>query len=506
MKPYLKTIRRTRTPKTTRIRQLLSNPLLIIREKHNRSFYEYFKYFWQDLSAEDLELNFHIELLCEELQKIGERVAKGLPKEYDLLINIPPGTTKTSIVSILFPIWCWTRWYWMKFITASHDNQLSLENATAARDILRSPRFVEMYPDLFIKEDADNKSNYRVVKKVTTRRRHLVKRERGGNRYSTSVGASPLGFHGHIHIVDDPLNPKKAVTKKGLEAANHFMDQTLSTRKVNKAVTPLILIMQRLHQNDPSGNLLSKDLPVKHICLPAELGEYEKFVKPAALALHYKEGLLDPKRMSRKVLRAMKEELGQYGYAGQVGQNPSPPGGGMFKVDRFNIVTRMPSVVQSVRYWDKAGSNESGAYTVGVLIHKTEDGKFLISDVKRGQWASEVREKIILRTAEADGVAVRIYHEQEPGSGGKQSAEQTTRMLIGFVAQADKPVGDKVYRADPFSVQVNNGEVSLLHGNWNNAFLEEYKLFPVGTYKDQVDAGSGGFSKLVGRREARSLR
>jgi predicted phage terminase large subunit-like protein len=138
-------------------------------------------------------------------------------------------------------------------------------------------------------------------------------------------------------------------------------------------------------------------------------------------------------------------------------------------------------------------------------MHRTVNGKLIVSDVKRGQWATEERERIIRETAEVDGQNVQIYYEQEPGSGGKESAEATTRNLLGYSANPDKPSGDKIFRADPFSVQVNNGNVLLLRGEWNHDYVEEFRFFPFSTYKDQVDASSGGFSKLVAKREARVI-
>jgi len=129
----------------------------------------------------------------------------------------------------------------------------------------------------------------------------------------------------------------------------------------------------------------------------------------------------------------------------------------------------------------------------------------LVSDVKRGRWSSDQRERIIRETAEADGHGTMIYFEQEPGSGGKESAEATARNLAGYSAYADRPTGDKVYRADPYSVQVNNGNVLLLNAAWNQDFIEEHRFFPYGTYKDQVDSGGGSFNKLAAKRQARTL-
>jgi len=210
-------------------------------------------------------------------------------------------------------------------------------------------------------------------------------------------------------------------------------------------------------------------------------------------------------------MQELLEDLGQYGFAGQIGQNPSPPGGGMFKIDNIPVMDRMPPenhVVKMVRYWDKAGTHQNkgwAAYTAGVKMCRLRNGKFLITNVVRGQWNPDKREDIIKNTSWADTANVRIGIEQEPGSGGKESAQSTIRNLAGFSVMADRPTGDKVFRADPFSVQVNNGNVLILQADWNRKFLDELEAFP-GTYKDQVDAASGAFHMLVGKKEVRVIR
>jgi len=134
---------------------------------------------------------------------------------------------------------------------------------------------------------------------------------------------------------------------------------------------------------------------------------------------------------------------------------------------------------------------------------KLKNGRWIILDVKRGRWSTEERERIIKSTAFGDGESVFIYYEQEPGSGGKESAQATTLNLAGFSAHADLPKGDKVYRADPYSVQVNDGNIQLLRGDWISEFIDEHRHFPNSTYKDQVDSASGAFSKLTARKVAR---
>ena len=503
--------------KKDRAKKAVINPLQIRRELNNRSLYEFIKYFWDQVSNDEFIPNWHLKVFCDELQIVANRVAENKPKLYDIILNVPPGMTKTIVCSIMFPAWCWTRWFWMRFITGSYSGALSLESAEYSRDLVRSDKFSKVYPELGIKDDKDTKSNFKVTKKEFI---HLGRQSRllnGGNRFSTSIGGTLTGYHAHIQIIDDPLDPRRAASEVELKKTNHWMDHTLSTRKTDKKVTPLILVMQRLHEDDPSGHLLKKKgKRIRHICLPGEIKNYRDQVNPIELAENYTDDLLDSVRLGWNELAEMEMDLGQYGYAGQVGQKPTPPGGGMFKIDHFQTVLSMPSdinIIQSVRYWDKAGTdlNEVGGkgkracFTVGVKMHKIANGKIIISDVKRGKWSSEERERIIRETAEADGTEVEVGVEQEPGSGGKESAQGTIRNLMGFSVYAECPTGDKVYRADPYSVQVNNGNIQLLKGEWNKEFTDEHENFPFSTYKDQVDAASGAFHRLIQKQMVMNL-
>ena len=491
--------------------QLMQQPNYIQRELNNRSLYKFLVWAWPEISGQPFIDNWHVKYLCGVLEKVAYQVGERRPKENDVLINIPPGSTKTIICSIIFPVWCWTKWYWMRFITASYSSTLALESAEYSRDLIKSTRFREMYPELDIKSDKDTKSNYKIVKRVQSSvSEHYTKEKLGGNRYSTSIGGTLTGFHADIIIWDDPLKPDEAASPKQLESVNRWLDQTLPTRKTNKAVSAIIGIMQRLNQNDPSGHLLDKKKKrIKHVCLPGEIVHFAKFVKPKKLIKKYtKEGLFDKHRMDKEVLEELEDDLGQYGYAGQIGQNPAPPGGGLFKVANFTTSAQLldrRQIHKSVRYWDKAATIGAGAYTVGVKMHLLKNKFFYIEDVKRGQWSTEVRERIIKQTAAIDGDSVDIVIEQEGGSGGKESAEGTIRNLAGFRVKAERPIGDKAKRADRYSVQVNNGSFILAAADWNARFKEEHELFPNGTYKDQVDAGAGAFNFLVKKKIAKRI-
>lgn len=506
----IKDIKKLTPEKKLEAQGVLSDPVKAMRAFTKGSLFRFMIYMWDTYSNDTFVPNWHIEELCKELETVARRVAKGEKKEYDLIINIPPGTTKTATVSIFFPVWCWCNWYWMKFITSSHGSDLSLESAEYSRDIIRSDKFRMLFPDIDIKQDKDSKSNFRIIRKEYVYGGQLPRIHQGGGRVSTSTGAKIIGFHAHIIIPDDLIDPKGALSENILPSVNQYLTQSLLTRKTNKRVTTMIMIMQRLHQEDPTGYLLAKKKQnIRHICLPGELGEYGQFVKPERLKKKYVNGLLDPNRLGREELEELEADLGQYGYAGQVGQNPTVPGGGMFKVDHLSIIDKLSSetnVVQTIRYWDKAGTKDGGAYTAGVKICKMANGKFYIMDVKRGQWSTDERESILRSTAEADGTHVMVYVEQEPGSGGKESAEATITNLAGFSIRRDLPKGEKALRADPFSVQVNRGNVIMLRAEWNKLFKDELEMFPNGKYKDQVDAASACFNILTAKKTVRVIR
>lgn len=187
----------------------------------------------------------------------------------------------------------------------------------------------------------------------------------------------------------------------------------------------------------------------------------------------------------------------------------------MFKVAQFKMGRPCPAVIEFkrvVRYWDKAGTEakpgKKPAWTVGALLGFDSRKRLWVIDVVRGRWEAFEREEKIKATAERDVQVweqkrLEIAIEQEPGSGGKESAQNTVRNLAGYRVRTDRPVGKKALRADPLAVQVNGGNVHLAPGDWNGAYVDEFNNFPHSTFKDQVDASSGAFAILTNRKKRR---
>jgi len=461
-----------------------------------RNFWEFVQRLWPEVVTETLIPNWHMKYICNVLQRMAERVVKRLPKEYDLIINVPPGSSKSTICSVMFPAWVWGRDPRLRSICASYAHDLSLDLATRSRDVVKS-EFYQRHFKVPIREDRAAKGHFG----------NAV----GGERISTSVGGSITGLHSHIIVVDDPVDPRGAASEAELVDANNWLGTTLSQRKVDKAMTPTIMIMQRLDPADPTQYLLDKveeGKKIRHISLPCDIlphGETgEKWeVKPARLKVHYENqgGYLDPKRLGQDTLDEALIDLGPRVYAGQMGQAPRELEGNMFLRRGFVIVDTLPDkVLRRVRYWDKAGTEGGkGAATAGVRLAELRNGMWAVEDCVHGRWRASEREFIIKETAKADGVEVEVVLEQEPGSGGKESAQATVRNLAGFKVLVDIPggKGSKEVRAEPWSVQVNNGNVVLLRGSWNVGYISEHCDFPSGL-KDRVDGSSGAFNHITG--------
>jgi phage terminase large subunit-like protein len=164
---------------------------------------------------------------------------------------------------------------------------------------------------------------------------------------------------------------------------------------------------------------------------------------------------LCPRRFSTSALERLRRDVGSLAWAAQYSGVPRAAEGNRFKRAWFLLAETAPVQARRVRCWDKAGSAGRGCYSVGVLIARTEDGLIHVEDVVRGQWSAHERNQVMLSTAQLDagrdGNSVHIFVEQEPGSGGLESAQTTVRLLAGYPVRAETVTGNKEVRAEPFA-------------------------------------------------------
>jgi predicted phage terminase large subunit-like protein len=454
----------------------------LLKSTAEDSYYEFLLAFWHTVVKETLVPNWHMKYLCDEVQIAMERVFKGQDKEYDLNVNVCPGSSKSSIFSIFLVPWCWTRMPSLRCIGVSYSETLAFDLSDKANQVVKSPLYQHCWPNIQIRRDVDSKSQWANTL--------------GGVRYAVGSGGSLTGRHAHLLSIDDITNAQAAHSKADMESTNRFAKETLASRKVDKRVSVTMNVQQRISVDDTTAMYLERG-GMKHICLPAE--ELDN-INPPELRKFYVDGLFDVNRIPREVLQQAKADMGQAGYAAQMNQMPIVLGGGMFKISQIETEYSRPpdsDFVKIVRAWDKAATADAGAdYTVGVLMGQHKNGSFWVLDVVRAQLATDAREALILKTAQRDGRSVHIVIEQEPGSAGVDSAKQTIRRLAGFHVEAEKATGKKELRADTYSVQLNAGNVFVVRAPWRNDYVYELGTFPAGRNDDQVDASSLAFSKL----------
>lgn len=459
--------------------------LEIEREACRRSLATFVREAWPVLEPGTPYVHgWHVEAICEHLEAV---TAGDITR---LLINIPPGTMKSTLVSVFWPAWEWgpAGMPHIRMIGCSHEGTLATRDARKMRLLVTSHWYQKRWP-VALSRDQSEKVNF--------------ENESRGFRQACPV-RSMTGKRGHRVAWDDPHSAEGANSAAEREEALRVFRETLPTRLVEPKTSAIVVVMQRLHELDVSGEILAGDYGYEHLMLPMEFEPERRCVTSIGWSdpRTEEDELLFADRFPREVVDRDKKAMGAYAVAGQFQQRPAPRTGGFFEWEKLEIVDATPPIVEKVRYWDKAGTQDGGKRTSGTLLGKGSDGMWYVLDVITGQWNAANREAVIRQTAEVDGRQVRVWIEQEPGSGGKESAENTITNLAGFIIQAERPTGDKELRAEPYAVQVAAGNIKILRGDWNKLFIDEHKSFPRGKFKDQIDSTSGAFNKLAVRGSA----
>ena len=400
-----------------------------------------------------------------------------------LMIFAPPQHGKSELTSVRFPA------YWLgrrpddPVIITSYAAELAYSKSRQARQVVESAEFAHLFPDVRTNPESRAVNNWSLAA------------PHRGELLAAGVGGPVTGHGAMLGIIDDPVeNWEQAQSEAYRTRAWEWYRGTFRTRIWEEG--SIVLIMTRWHSADLAGKLLAMDEGEWTVLRLPALSEGEG--DPLGRA----EGEpLAPGRYSKDALLSLKRDVGSMAWAAEYQGTPRAPEGNRFKRHWFDVVPGSAAQAFRVRYWDKAGTRDGGDYTAGVLMSWVPGGYWYVEDVVRGEWSSLERETVIRRTAEADRARfgdVEIWVEQEPGSGGKDSAEYTIRNLAGFTAYAERASGTKEIRAEPFAAQCEAGNVKLVRGDWNETYLDELTVFPNGLHDDQVDASSGAFNRLLG--------
>jgi len=465
----------------TSLKKIQKNTFIIptYAEICKRDFFSFVQMFWDTIISEEPVYNWHIPYLCKELEIVAHRVFKRLPKLYDLAINIPPGTTKTTVCTILFTAWCWTNNPDMRFLHGSHGMPLAIRNTSKIRKVIKSDKFKLLYPNIELDRSQDGKSNFANTA--------------NGEITSCSTLASPIGNHCHFAIVDDGQNPKGALSDANYLTVKEFVDEGLSQRKVDKKVTVTIYIQQRLRGRDLTSHLLKQredGLAIRYICLPAEIVQGSK-IYPKELEKKYINGLLDPIRLSKEILAENRIKLGSYGYSAQYLQDPKPEGGGIIKAfhfGRFNLTTieHMASQYNDKLVWnftvDTAYTKDSkNNDPTGILAFANYKNNVYIRNVMCKWLEFNPMIKFIEDFANNNGYTdqSRIWIEPKAsGISAAQAIKENTKLNIILDESPKDSKLQRVYTNLPF---LESGRVFLLEGaGFVEPYINEVTVFPAG--------------------------
>lgn len=283
--------------------------------------------------------------------------------------------------------------------------------------------------------------------------------------------------------IDDPHKADEARSETMRANVINWFTETIKSRRNDPSKTPIIIIMQRLHENDLSGYLLAgnDDDNWQHLKLPA--------IQSDGTALW-------AQKHSIEKLHQM-QIASPYMFAGQYMQEPAPLDGGVFKPSSIEIIDAVPQGnIKWVRGWD-LGATVGGDPTAGVKLGKLPDGRLVIADIVHGDVSSDDRDRMMKNTASQDGKGVLISIPQDPGQAGKTQVQYLVKLLQGYKVHTSTETGDKVTRAEPIASQVNVGNVVMVRGAWNDAFLDEMRMFPNGAHDDRIDGLSRAYSQLI---------
>lgn len=460
--------------------KLLHHAVVSRRQDCLDSFFTFVEIMWPTVCVDQFVYNFHIEYICKELQKVSVWLIARQPKKYDLIINIPPGETKTIVVLQLFPVWLWLHDDSMRIISSSHSQHLSYFSAMKSKDCIESELFAMIFEPIIFKENMNGVGHYMT--------------QGGGERLATSVGSKIIGFHAHLRLLDDLVDATAMDSLAQIDAAKRHMD-ALSSRSTDEKVTTNIMIMQRIAVNDPTAYALEKWSRVKHIKLPAE-DSFE--ISPPAMAKFYVDGLLNPNRKPHDILVGKKEELGTLKYNAQYGQKTESLDGKQIQPWMFNIVSEMEfqaslsaedfkSFLASKKYAtaDLAYTSKKKGDPSGVLVFKYWNSFLYLLDFF--EWRKEAPELLSAYVQlDADEELDRSWIENK--ASGMSIAQMLRKKEVNAIdyiqVNVDKPIRMLSHQGFLESRRIVV-IVNIANQKRINKFLDQLYVFPDNTVPDE---------------------
>lgn len=425
-----------------------------------RSLFYFFKEFWGEINTSTYEHNWHIEFLCDKIQLVIDKYVLERPphispeKWYEgiteniqknLVYTIPPGTSKTTILSRMAPAWLWCNDAGKTWISNTIDGKNASEFSRKTMDIINSEKFQLYFPDVKIRREASAVNFYQSTK--------------GGVRYSLTTRGSNTGKHADVISDDDPMDYNTAQSpSEAKECIEGF--KSLQTRKKDKMKTVYILGMQRLSSFDTVSHALKTLTDVDYICLPAE--DLHDNIQPPTLREFYVDGLLDPVRLSREALSDVKKGLSDdskpisdIAYNIQFNQISQSVDGLLYP--SLNLVDKLPDSREGVIRLSFTDVADTGSDYFSTWFAEINAGKLYVFDAIYTQDGSSVTSELIKTKIELNGSIINQMETNNQGSVYITMLTQQGINIRGYTNTGNKDARitahaqfvDKIYFVNP---------------------------------------------------------
>jgi predicted phage terminase large subunit-like protein len=417
-----------------------------------------------------LATNWHLEVIAAKLAAVRAG------KIRRLIINLPPRHLKSLIASIAFPAWHLGHHPSAQILCVSYGQELSDKLARDCRAIMMSPWYRRIFPTRLAPH------RQAVQEFITTRQ---------GYRLATSTGGVLTGRGAEIIMIDDPLKPEEALSDAQRRAANEWYHHTLYSRMNDKRYGAIVIIMQRLHEDDLVGHVLAQEewevVRFPAIAEADEVHQIETIWGPRCFRRRQDEAL-HPDREPLETLDRIRRTIGEYNFAGQYQQSPAPLGGGLVKAEwfkRYRANDRPETFDRIVQSWDTANkATELSDFSVCTTWGVKGKDLFLIAVFRRRL------EYPALKRAVREQLS--LFGANEVLIEDKASGTQLIQELIADGCHGVtryEPICEKIMRLNAQTGIIESGFVYIPESApWLAEYLHEMTVFPNGKHDDQVDS------------------
>lgn len=457
---------------------------LLKKKEAEVSLAEFTKQAWHLIEPETkLMWNWHVNVMCAYLEATVPDSHNENPKITRLIINVPPGSLKSIIVSVMFPAWLWARYPSKRVLGIANIQDLAIRDSRKTKIIIMSDWFQERW-SLELMADQSAKTNY--------------ENSKSGFRGSLGLTGNITGKRGDYLLIDDPHDATTVNSELQRNTVIDVYDSKISTRVNSQEGSVIIIIMQRLHHQDLTGHLLNK-IKTKwtHVVIPMHYDASFTYNSTRDLGRPEledprKDGeLMFPKIFSRDVVEKLYEDMGEFVAMGQLEQRPSPKSGGILRSNWFRVLpddAPLPTVDHVFCSWDTAYSERdmmnnsySACTTWGVFWNEAQQRDcVLLLDV----WFDRVDYPDLRKKAGLlDNDKMPDIHLIEKKASGLALVQDLRRS--GLLVRTYTPTTDKVSRAYAIQPMLESGQIWIPDRKWAHYFAYLMGTFPSGPVESE---------------------